>query len=194
MITKENTKIIDDMTEEYAQELTSEVSNMTSYVKRATRFGGIICCLIILVLIALNAYGCSRIEKFRDLLNTGLQSEFLLFVLSALFAECLLVYRGYKAVMRKMIANYNKNHNELIKRMQDFVTIRGILDDFSDNKMTILKVNNSFLHVRCTVDKKLKTIDIPVKCKKENGDRNIVKFFNDHIEIMIDKNMETNNE
>lgn len=173
------------MTEEYAQTLTDKVESMTGFVLRVNKryrimyycFAGM---SLIIFLYLLSVVKTSIFITFNAFANIFLLG------LACLFVIEFLIYRLYKACIKKRVEHYNDFNGDVTRQLTNYFTLRGIYDDMTENKMTLIKAEDGGIKVKTIIEGKYQTLILPVKYTVNDGDKNIIRFLNESIDITLD--------
>ena len=184
MITRDDALLIDDMTDEYALSLGQEIEDMTVHLRET----GKKCLTVYWILFAVTIVAaCIYFIKAKQtaFLQNGsyMTTMVIVFVFIGMFF--LVLRKFFNRLVLKISDNYNMRNGNITKRYQEFITIRYIYEDINDDKLSIVGFEEDRLKVRSVVKGRLQTISIPVKYELLNGDKNVIRFLNEHIEIVL---------
>ncbi len=186
MITKNDALIIDDMTDEYAIALGNEIEKMTLHLRKIGK--RILAVYWILFAITLVVACVSFIKaKKTALLQSGNYMTTMVIVF-AFIGMFFYVLRGFlHNLILRISDNYNLKNGNITKRLEEFFTIRAIYEDVMEGKMSIMGFEENRLKVRCVVKGRLQTISIPVKYELLSSDKNVIRFYDNHVEFELKK-------
>ena len=187
MITKNDALIIDDMTDEYAIALGNEIEKMTLHLRQIGK--RILAVYWILFAITLVVACVSFIKaKKTALLQSGNYMTTMVIVF-AFIGMFFYVLRGFlHNLILRISDNYNLKNGNITKRLEEFFIIRAIYEDVMEGKMSIMGFEENRLKVRCVVKGRLQTISIPVKYELLSSDKNVIRFYDNHVEFELKKN------
>lgn len=185
MITKNNAELIYHVSEEYVQNLGDDIDKMTVFVQKLHRYTLVVFWGISALFTFFTTFFLIKFAKF--FMFFGKNSY--ISVLLCGFFLCLIVssilYYLSKRFIKRGIVRYDISRNNITKRLTEFYTIQGIYDDMMEDKMSILGVEDSYINVKCFIKGQQETVRMPVRYELNRGDKNIVRFLGDHIEITI---------
>ena len=187
MITKNDALLIDDMTDEYAIALGNEIEKMTLHLRKIGK--RILAVYWILFAITLVVACVSFIKaKKTALLQSGNYMTTMVIVF-AFIGMFFYVLRGFlHNLILRISDNYNLKNGNITKRLEEFFIIRAIYEDVMEGKMSIMGFEENRLKVRCVVKGRLQTISIPVKYELLSSDKNVIRFYDNHVEFELKKN------
>ncbi len=187
MITKDNAELVYDISDEYTQKLEQDMDSMKAFINRIHRctlvvFWLLSACFVFTIFVLID-----KLKNFLILFGGEKYITVIIFSVFVCIGVILALYVFAKKFISRGIQAYDHSKNNLFDRTKQFVTIQCIYNDMMDDKLSILGAEESCINVKCLLNGKMQNIDMPISCKLNTGEKNIVRFLDEYIEITVDK-------